>query len=379
MKIPFFQPCIDGETELSVLEVLRSGWLTTGSKTLEFEKKFAEYVGTDNAVMVNSGTAALHLCMAALDLQPGDEVITTPYTFAATAEVVEYFNAKPVFVDVRKDTLNINEKSIEERINSRTRAIIPVHFAGHPCEMNTIMEIADRHNLLIVEDAAHCTPAYYQGRPVGSLGHCTCFSFYANKCITTGEGGMVTTADSSLADKIRSLRLHGLSKDAVNRYQKSGSWEYDIIARGYKYNPTDISAAIGLGQLKQADSFHRERKKIAAWYTERLQDIPEIHIPKEAGGVDSSWHLFPIRLCGQLQGRRNGVIDELRKREISVSVHFKPLHLHSYYADKYAYRPEDFPVANEAYQGLITLPVYPGLNDKQVDFIVKNLIEILHE
>jgi perosamine synthetase len=327
--------------------------------------------------MLNSGTAALHLSLEAINLEPENEVITTPFTFAATAEVIEYFNARPVFVDIREDTLNISENGIEEKITSKTRAIIPVHFSGHPCEMDSIMDIAHKHDLYIIEDAAHCTPAYYKGKPIGSLGHLTCFSFYANKCITTGEGGMVTSNDESLLEKIRILRLHGLSNDAMNRYASEGTWKYDITTRGYKYNPTDIAAAIGLEQLKHADSFYQARKKIANAYTQQLKDIPEIQLPRETQSVKSSWHLFPIRLSGNLVPERDRIIQELGRRGITVSVHFLPLHMHSFYRDKYHYRPDDFPDALHASKGILSLPVYPGLKDDEVAFVTENLKEIL--
>lgn len=379
MKIPFFKPQINDDTIQAVSEVLRSGWLTTGTKTREFEEKFADYVGAKDAVFLNSGTAALHLSLSAIGLRSGDEVITTPFTFAATAEVIEYFNARPIFVDIRDDTLNIDERLIKENITPKTRAIIPVHFAGHSCEMDTIMEISNKHNIHVVEDAAHCTPAYYKERPVGSIGHATCFSFYANKCLTTGEGGMVTTNNHTLAEKIRVLRLHGLSNDAANRYGKEGSWEYDIVAKGYKYNPTDITAAIGLEQLKRADDFWKQRVRIVNRYIKNLQHVPEIRLPHESIHVQSSWHLFPIRLEQKLYKQRARIIERLRENHITTSVHFKPLHMHPYYRKKYGYKPEDYPIAMTAYQGIISLPVYPGLKEEEVQYITDSLCTIIHE
>jgi len=377
LKIPFFKPNIDEATISAVAEVLRSGWLTTGPKTLEFEEKFADYLGAKHAVMLNSATAALHLSLEAIGIKEGDEVITTPFTFAATAEVIEYFNAKPVLVDVHDDTLNINETLIEEKITSRTRAIIPVHYGGHPCEMDAIMSIARKHNLFVIEDAAHCTPAYFKNKPIGTIGDITCFSFYANKCITTGEGGMITTRKKRLADKIRILRLHGLSKDAANRYSKKAAWKYDIIAKGYKYNPTDISAAIGIHQLTKADMFWRKRKKIVQMYIHLLKNIPNLKLPVELEHVQSSWHLFPIRLVGKLKYQRDEFITELSRQGVAASVHFIPLHIHPYYRKKYNYLPNDFPVSYASYKGLITLPVYPSLSIKNVRLIANRLLKTI--
>lgn len=371
--IPFFKPEVDEETIAAVAEVIRSGWLTTGPKSAEFEARFAEYVGAKYAVFVNSCTAALHLCLASIDLKPGDEVITTTYTFAATAEVIEYFDAKPVLVDIREDTMNIDESQIEERITDKTRAIIPVHFAGQPCEMDTIMAIAKRYGLYVFEDAAHCTPAYYKGKPIGSIGDATCFSFYANKCITTGEGGMITTDNEELAEKCRILRLHGLSKDASSRYESSGSWKYDIVARGYKYNPTDIAAVIGLGQLKRADEFWEERKRVVRAYS---QSIPraKFQVMKEPANCESSWHLFPARLNKGSERERDLLILKMKRCGLSVSVHFIPLHMHTFYAVKYGFVAVDFPCAADSYSRMISLPIYPGLPDQTVKFICQALV-----
>ncbi|MFH1762078.1 MAG: DegT/DnrJ/EryC1/StrS family aminotransferase [bacterium] len=379
MKIPFFKPQIDEETIKSVGMVLRSGWLTTGSITAQFEEQFAEYVHAKHAVMVNSGTAALHLCLAFTGIKPGDEVITTPYTFAATAEVIEYFNARPVFVDIRDDNLNINESLIPFKITEKTRAIIPVHFAGHPCEMNEILNIAEQYKLYVFEDAAHCPPAVYMGETVGSIGHAACFSFYANKCITTGEGGMITTDNNDLYEKAKILRLHSLSKDAAKRYQAEGSWKYDITGLGYKYNPTDFAAAIGIGQLKSADKFFNERKRVVEGYKKYLGNCDKIKVLRELEHVSSSWHIFPVRLPGKTVSRRDEIIEILKERGISTSVHFIPLHIHSYYKNKYGYNPDDFPVAYNAYKGLITLPVYPALKDEEVEYISSQLIEIIEQ
>jgi len=374
--IPFFKPVIDEDTIARVSEVLRSGWLTTGSVCEEFETAFAKYVGAKHAVSVNSATAALHLCMASLNLKPGDEVITTPYTFVATAEVIEYFNAKPVFVDIREDTMNIDEGKIEKAITSKTRAIVPVHFAGQPCEMDEILAIAKKHGLPVFEDAAHVTPAYYKGRPIGSISNGACFSFYANKCITTGEGGMLTTDDDELAAKFRILRLHGLSRDAIDRYQSKGSWQYDVIAQGYKYNLTDIAAAIGIGQLAQADRWE-ERKRVVKTYRELLGNKDDIQMIEELEHNQSSWHIFPIRFKNHADQKRDELIQKINAKGISTSVHFIPIHTFTYYREKYGYKPGDFPNAYNAFRRLITLPVYPGLKDEGVEYICGTILEDL--
>ncbi len=376
MKIPFFKPEIDSKTIAQVGQVIKNGWLTTGPKTLEFETNFAQYVNATHAIMVNSGTAALHLALEAIDIKPGDEVITTPFTFAATTEVIEYMGAKPIFVDIRKDTLNINEKLIEAQITSKTRAIIPVHFSGIPCEMKEILKIARKHKLYVIEDAAHCTPAYYNGKPVGSIGHITCFSFYANKCITTAEGGMLTTQSKKIADKVKLLRLHGMSRDAINRY-KSAKWEYDISVKGFKYNPTDIAACLGIMQLKKADLFLKKRTRIASNYMNSFskeKNITSLSIPNKC---ISSWYIYPIRIKHDKPGLRNQLIDYLFQQGISTSVHFKPVHLHSYYKNKYGYKALDFPVAYYEYQKIITLPVYPSLKNNEIDYISRKIKKFL--
>ncbi len=376
MNIPYFKPSLSEGCLEAVKKVLQSHWLTTGPVTLEFEKAFAKYVGSRYAVMLNSCTAALHLSLKAINLNPNDEVITTPYTFAASAEVIEYFNARPVFVDIRPDTLNIDEKKIEEKITKKTRAILPVHFAGHPCEMDTIKKIAKKYELKIIEDAAHCTPAFYKEKAIGTLSDCTCFSFYANKCITTGEGGMLTTDNQEIYESVLSLRLHGMSKDAINRYNTKGSWNYSISQIGYKYNPTDTSAAMGLSQLAEADSFLKKREEIATRYTHNLKNNPHIQINQPLEHVHSSRHLFPIQLKGQLIKKRDQIIEFLKQKGIGTSVHFIPLHIQPYYQKKYSYQPQDFPIAFKTFERSISLPIYPSLTSEEVDYICQILNEI---
>lgn len=323
--------------------------------------------------MLCSGTAALHLALLAADVKKGDEVITTPYTFTATSEVAEYIGAKVVLVDIRNDTMNIDETRIAEKITPKTKAIMPVHFGGHPCEMDTIMEVAKLHQLTVIEDAAHCTPAYYRGRPVGNLSHATCFSFYANKCITTGEGGMLTCHDPDFAAQVRKLRLHGLSKDAINRYKSKNNWRYDVEQLGYKYNPTDISAALGLSQLQIANTLHERRQRIAKWYMESLKHISGIILPIELPHVVSSWHLYPLRLIPELRQHRDALIAFLAEHEIATSMHFIPLYEHSYYKNKYHWKSSDYPNATLSSESEISLPIYPQLTRASVEYIANTI------
>ncbi len=369
--LPFHLASI-GEDEIeSVVETLRSGWLTTGARVRQFEERFAERVGAEFGVALNSCTAALHLALEAVGLEEGDEVIVPTMTFAATAEVVTYFKARPVLVDVRPDTLNLDAEGVEAAITGRTRAVIPVHFAGHPCEMDPILEVARRHGLAVVEDAAHAFPARYRGREIGTIGDITCFSFYPTKPITTGEGGMATTQNRAWSDRIRSMSLHGLSRDAWNRYGARGSWRYDIAEAGYKYNMTDVAAAIGLPQLDKADALWARRKDLAARYRAGLQGIPGLELPVVAEDVDPAWHLFVVRVDPQaLPGGRDELVERLAADGIGTSVHFIPLHLHEYYRKTLGVRPEDLPHATEAFERILSLPLYPAMRDHDIDRVV---------
>lgn len=372
MNIPFFKPEISSKSFRAVLAVMRSGWLTTGKNALAFESDFAKYVGAKYGLALNSGTAALHLALDAIGLKAGDEVILPTTTFAASAEVVEYFNARPVLCDVRHDTQNIDETKIESLITKRTKAIMPVHFGGHPCEMDAIMRLAKKHKLMVVEDAAHCTPAYYKKRPIGSIGHITCFSFYANKCITTGEGGMAVTDNPRYLERMKMMSLHGLSRDAWNRYDKKGSWYYEILDRGFKYNMTDVAAALGVCQLAEADSLWKRRQRAVDRYFRMLKDIPWIQLPIELPHVKSAWHLYSLRIRNKVVNR-DGLIRHLANAGIKTSVHFIPLHLHPFYRNKYGYKPTDFPVAYQSYQGSVTLPLYPSITEKEQAYIAERL------
>ena len=378
--IPFHIPAIDEDEIQSVVETLQSGWLTTGPKVKSFEEDFAQYVGCKHAVAVNSGTAALHLALDAIGISEGDEVIVPAMTFAATAEVVLYFKAKPILVDCQRDTLNLDPTQIEAAITSKTKAIIPVHFGGQPCEMDQILDIAKKHNLRVIEDAAHALPASDHGRTIGTIGDITCFSFYATKTITTGEGGMATTENSEWAERMRMMSLHGISHDAWKRYTKEGSWYYEILYPGFKYNLTDIAAAIGIEQLKKCNEFWEARQRIAMNYAKAFADLQEIQLPSCRNGVQHAWHLFVIQLnLERLKINRNQFIEALREKEIGTSVHFIPLHLHPYYRDKFGYKPEDFPNASAAFERIISLPIYPKMTEGNVRDVIVAVRQIVQE
>jgi dTDP-4-amino-4,6-dideoxygalactose transaminase len=376
--IPFHSPAI-GEDEIqSVIETLKSGWLTTGPKVKRFEEDFAKYLGCKHAVAVNSGTAALHLALDAIGIKEGDEVIVPTMTFAATAEVVLYFKANPVLVDCQPDTLNLDPKKIEGAITSRTRAIIPVHFGGQPCDMDPILELAKHYNLKVIEDAAHALPAAYHGEKIGTIGDITCFSFYATKTITTGEGGMATTENPEWANRMRMMSLHGISLDAWDRYTDKGSWYYEIIHPGYKYNLTDIAAALGIEQLKRCDQFYEARRRIAAQYNEAFAELPELQIPRCALDVQHAWHLYVIKLeLERLRINRSQFIDALKKKGIGTSVHFIPLHLHPYYRDTFGYKPQDFPNASAVFERIVSLPIYPKMSRTDVLHVIEAVRDIL--
>ncbi len=385
--LPFSRPLL-GEEEIEAVEgVLRSGWLTTGARTREFEREFASFVGARHAIALSSCTAALHLALEAIGIKDGDEVITTPMTFAATAEVIRYFGARPVFVDIDPGTLNMDplelEKAMEAgRKRGRLRAVLPVHYAGLPCEMESIRALAREHGLRVVEDAAHAFPATYRGRTIGSGGEMACFSFYATKNITTGEGGMVTTDDDEWAERIRVMSLHGISKDAWKRYTSEGNWFYEIVAPGYKYNLTDMASALGLVQLRKAEGFWKRREEIARAYDEAFSGIPGIETPPRPGedGTRHSWHLYVLKIDSRRLGiNRNEFIEEMKARGIGTSVHFIPLHLHPYYRRTYGYGPGDFPRASQAYERIVSLPIYPAMSDDDLYSVIEAVREIARE
>jgi perosamine synthetase len=365
--LPFALPDTDGDELAEIQEALESGWITTGPKTRRFEAAFTATVGARHAIAVNSCTAAMHLALDALGLQRGDEVITTPYTFAATAEVVRYFDARPVLVDVDARSLNMRPELLEAAITSRTRAIIPIHIAGLPADLDGIHEVARRHDLPVIEDAAHAFPARYKGRMIGCQSQFTCFSFYATKTITTGEGGMICTDDDTWAERCRIMALHGISKDAWKRYTAEGAWYYEIVAPGYKYNMADLAAALGLAQLRKAERMAERRRVIAQQYNRAFADSPELQIPHDRPDCQHAWHLYMLRLnLDRLCIDRGRFIERLKQHNIGTSVHFIPLHMHPYYRQTYGYRPDDFPVAHGEYLREISLPIYSKMSDADV-------------
>jgi perosamine synthetase len=378
--LPFHLPDI-GEAEIqAVVETIQSGWLTTGPRTKQFEEDFARYVGCRHAVAVNSGTAALHLALEAVGIKEGDEVLLPTMTFAATAEVVLYLRAWPVLVDCRRETLNLDPDLLAKAISPKTRAIIPVHFGGHPCDMEKILEVARTYNLTVIEDAAHALPARYGGKMIGTIGDITCFSFYATKTITTGEGGMATTENPDWAERMRIMSLHGISKDAWKRYTAEGSWYYEILFPGYKYNLTDMAAAIGIQQLKKCDRFWQQRQYYAGLYHKGFRDVPEITVPPVGEGLQHAWHLYVIQLdLERLRISRREFIELLKQQRVGTSVHFIPLHLHPYYRDNFGYRPEDFPNASAAFDRIVSLPIYPKMTEVDVQDVIETVRKIIRQ
>lgn len=378
--IPFHRAYIDEQDIAEVVSALRSGWITTGPKVAEFEREFAAYVGAPFAVGVNSCTAAMHLAVAALGLAPGDEVITTPYTFVATSEVILYMGGKPVFVDVLPDDANIDPDQIERAITPRTKGIMPVHIAGFPVKMDRVTEIARKHGLWVVEDAAHALETQYLGRLAGRWGTVGAYSFYATKNITSAEGGMLVTDDRDIADRARILSLHGLSRDAWKRYTSTGSWYYEVVAQGYKYNLTDVLAALGLSQLRKVEPWLVRRTDYAAAYSAAFSQHPALVVPTVPADTRLAWHLYPLRLrLDRLRIGRGEFIERLRQRGIGTSVHFIPLHLHPYYREQFGYANGQFPRAEAFYEAEISLPLYPALTADQVERIADTVREIADE
>jgi dTDP-4-amino-4,6-dideoxygalactose transaminase len=378
--IPYHVPSIGREEVAAVTETLLSGWLTTGPKASLFESELAAYTGAKHAVAVNSCTAGLHLSLLALGVGPGDEVITTPYTFAATGETIVHTGARPVFVDVESGGFNIDPQKIAAAITPKTKAIVPVHIAGDPCNMKAIMALSRHHGIPVVEDAAHALGAVDEGRPIGSIGTMTVFSFYATKNLTTGEGGMITTNLEPLAQSVRQLSLHGLSRDAWTRYGAKGTWRYEICELGYKYNLSDIQAAIGLAQLRKFSAMQARRLRLVEAYQEGLANIPDLILPAERENTSHAWHLYIIRLGeNRTPAERDELIEELKRLGIGVSVHFIPLHLHRYYQRTCSYGPGDFPEAEKQYFAAISLPLYPALKLEEVGYVCRMLRHLLNK
>lgn len=378
--LPFALPEIGEEEIAEVVQSLRSGWVTTGPKARQFEADFAEFLGGDvEAIAVNSATAGLHLGLEALGIGAGDEVITTTHTFTATAEVIRYMGADPVFVDVDPTTLCIDVTAVEAAITPRTRAIIPVHFAGRAADMTSLLVLARRHGIAVMEDAAHSLPTTCDGRMVGALdSDVTVFSFYANKTITTGEGGMLVTRNAEIAKRARIMRLHGINRDAFDRFtSKAPSWYYEIVAPGFKYNMTDIAASMGIHQLRKAHAFQQKRAYLASLYDEALKDLPLILPPHAASGDVHSWHLYVLQLGDDVKVSRDEVIERLFAKGIGCSVHYIPLHLHPYWRDTYHLTPEMFPASQQIYERTLSLPLYTRMTEDDVLRVVAALRESL--
>lgn len=375
--LPFALPDITQAEKDEVIQALDSGWVTTGPRTKRFEAAFAEAVGARHAVAVNSCTAAMHLGLEALGIGPEHEVIVPTLTFAASAEVVRYLGARPVLVDVRPGDHTVDIEAVEKAITPKTRAVIPVHFGGETCLMDPLLDLSSRRGIPLLEDAAHAFPASHQGHPVGSMGTITCFSFYATKTLTTGEGGMAVTNRDDLADRMRIMSLHGISKDAWKRYTAEGSWYYEIVAPGFKYNLTDIAAALGLVQLRRAEEMLEGRRRIARAYLAAFSGHDALEMQEVRLFEEHAWHLFVLRLKDSvLNIDRARFVEEMKARGIGTSVHFIPLHLHPYYRDTYGYRPEDFPVALDLYRRSLSLPIYSRMSLADQDRVIGAVLDI---
>lgn len=373
-----FSPPLIGEEEIQeVVDTLRSGWLTTGPKTSCFEENFSKYTESKHALALNSCTAGLHLALAALKVGPGDEVITTPFTFCATANVIEHVGARPIFVDINPDTLNINKELINSAITDRTRAIIPVHYAGRPCDMKALENISAKREIPLIEDAAHCTEGISQDRKIGSISRFTCFSFYATKNLCTGEGGMITVQNDEDAELIRVLRLHGMSRDAWKRNTPGADVLYDVHSPGFKYNMTDIQAAIGIHQLKKLHKHLKRREEIFEMYDHGLKDLPLVLPSPVKEGDRHARHIYNVLLTDEAPLKRADFIKELTARGVGSAVHFTALHQFSYYQEKYGYKPEDYPVASDVSARTVSLPLSPALTDAQIERVIETVIDIL--
>ncbi len=377
MTLPYARQSISEEDIQSVVDVLRSDWLTTGPKVAEFEEAFAAYVGAKYAISFSSGTAALHGAAFAAGLQAGDEAITSPMTFAATANCILYQGATPVFADVCSDTLNVDPDQIARRIGRNTRVVIPVDYAGHPADHDTILDLADRHGLIVIEDACHALGAKFRGRRVGSVAHMTAFSFHPVKHLATGEGGMVTTDRADFAERLRRFRNHGISRDARTR-EAAGDWQYDMVLLGHNYRLTDIACALGLGELKRIEENLARRRHITATYRAALGHLTGVILPVVKQEVTPAWHLYPIRLdLTQIAASRTEVYRALRAENLGVNVHYMPVHLLQYYRERFGYKPGDFPVAEHAYEQLISLPLFHAMSDRDTADVIEAVTKVM--
>ncbi len=368
--LPYGRQSISEDDIQAVVDVLRSDWLTTGPKVLEFEEALAAHVGAKYAVSFSSGTAALHGAAFAAGLKPGDEAITSPLTFAATANCVLYQGARPVFADVSPDTLNLDPDRLPERITPKTRAVLPVDYAGHPADLDPILALAERHGLIVIEDACHALGAEYKGRRTGSIAHMSVFSFHPVKHVATGEGGIVTTDRADLAENLRRFRNHGISSDARQR-NASGQWHYEMVLLGFNYRLTDIACALGISQLTKLEANLARRREIAARYTAAFRNLRGVVVPGVRPDVNPAWHLYPIRInTSQLKRDRAYVFRALRAENIGVNVHYIPVHLHPYYRERFGYQGGEYPVAETAYEQLISLPMFHSMTEQDVEDVI---------
>lgn len=375
--LPFSPPDVGEEEIAAVVDTLRSGWLSAGPKTKAFEGQFKDFIGAEAALALNSCTSALHLALVALGIGQGDEVITTTMTFCSSVNVIEHTGATPILVDIDPETLNLSPAAVAAAVTPRTKAIMPVHLAGHPVELAPILDIARAHGLAVVEDAAHAVPARYEGQMVGAISDLTAFSFYATKNLTTGEGGMLT-GRADLVEKARLYSLHGMNRDAWKRYTASGSWFYEVVAPGYKYNMNDMQAALGMVQLARLGEMQARRYAVARRYTEAFSGVAALHPPGERQHVQHAWHLYILRLnLAALTIDRAQFIDELKARNIGTSVHFIPVHLHPYYRDTYGFTPEHFPVASAEFQRTLSLPLRSTLADAEIDDVIAAVLNVV--
>lgn len=373
-----FLPLIGKEEINEVINTLKSGWISTGPKVQKFQEMIKKYTGAENVVALNSCTAGLHLSLLAAGVRKGDEVITSPFTFAATANVILHVGAKPVFVDVQKDTFNIDPELIKKAVTRKTKAIIPVHYGGHPCDMDEISKIAKKHNLIVIEDSAHAIGAEYKKRKIGTISPFTSFSFYATKNLTTAEGGAVCVKNAAVAEKIRTMGLHGMNRDAWKRYAKGGSWYYEIKYPGFKYNMTDIQASLGIHQIKKLNRFIGQRQKIVDFYNKAFKNIPEIKTQATRPYVKHARHLYSIILdLDKLKINRDYFFKALDAENIGTSVHFIPLHLHPYYKENFGFKRGDFPNAEYIFDRIISLPLSPALSKKDLEDVVKAVRKII--
>ncbi|NOY53455.1 MAG: aminotransferase class I/II-fold pyridoxal phosphate-dependent enzyme [Deltaproteobacteria bacterium] len=379
--LPFSLPSIGEEEIAEVVDSLRSGWITTGPKTERFEKEFADYVGAKYAVGLSSATAGLHLSLKALGVGPGDEVITTPMTFAATVNMIVANGATPVFADIDPQTLQIDPVEVEKKVTEKTKAIVPVHFAGQPVDLDAIHTIAKIHHLTVLEDAAHAVGTEYKGKRIGALSELSVFSFHPIKNITTGEGGMVTTNDEALAERVRLLKFHGISKDAWKRYDEKGTPHYDVLDVGFKYNMMDLQAALGIHQLKKADAFNARRSEMAARYNEAFAALEGIDLPGEVAWPHRhAWHLYVIFVRPDRLGLdRDGFMAALKEAKIGTGIHFIAVHLHRYYREHFAFRRGDLPHAESISDRILSLPLFPGMTGRDQEDVIRAVRKICQE